>query len=65
MLAIVKQVAFYSYHEYPTMKLLTRSVQQQKNGVVCRLCLGTFATTLAFGGDPSTVTYDAALLRAY
>ena len=47
------------------MSLLTRSVQQQKNGVDCGLFSVAFATTLAFGGDPSTVNYDAALLRAH
>ena len=47
------------------MSLLTRSVQQKKNGVDCGLFSIAFATTLAFGGDPSTVNYDAALLRAH
>ena len=49
MLDIVKQVASYSYHDKSTMSLLTRSVQQQKNGVDCELFSIAFATTLAFG----------------
>ena len=49
MLDIVKQVASYSYHDKSTMSLLTRSVQQQKNGVDCELFSVAFATTLAFG----------------
>ena len=65
MLDIVKQVASYSYHNNSTMSLLTRSVQEQKNGADCGLFSIAFATTLAFGGDPSTVNYDAALLRAH
>ena len=65
MLDIVKQVASYSYHDKSTMSLLTRSVQQQKNGVDCELVSIAFAATLAFGADPSTVNYDAALLRAH
>ena len=39
---------------------VTTSVKQQKNGVDCGLFSPAFATTLAFGGDPSTATYDAA-----
>ena len=65
MLDIVKQVVSYSYHDKSTMSLLTRSVQQQKNGVDCGLFSIAFATTLAFGGDSLTVSYDAALLRAH
>ena len=65
MLDFVKQVASYSYHDKPTMSLVTRSVQQQKNRVDCELFSNAFAATLAFGGDPSIVTYDAALLRAH
>ena len=64
MLDIVKQVTSYSYHDKCTMSS-TRSVQQQKNGVDCGLFSIAFATTLAFGRDPSTVNYDVALLRAY
>ena len=65
MLDIVKQVASYSYYDKSTMNLLTRSVQQQKNGVDCGLFSVTFAPTLAFGGDPSTINYDVALLKAH
>ena len=32
MLDIVKQVAYYLYHDKPAMSLLTRFVKQQKNG---------------------------------
>ena len=60
----VKKVTSYLYHDRSTMSLVTRSVEQQKNGVDCGLFLIAFGTTLAFVGDPSTVTYDAALLRA-
>ena len=49
MLDIVRQVASYSYYDKSTMSLLTRSVQQQKNGVDCELFSIAFATTLAFG----------------
>ena len=47
------------------MSLVTRSAQHPKNGADCGIFSISFATTLAFGGDPLTVTYDAALLRAH
>ena len=65
MLDTVKQVASYSYHDKSTMSVLIGSVKQQKNGVDFGLFSIAFATTLTFGGDPSTVNYDAALLRAH
>ena len=65
MLDIVKQVASYLYYDRSNISLVTRSVQQQKNGVDCGLFSVAFASTFAFGGDPSTATYDAALLRDY
>ena len=65
MLDIVKQVASYSYHDKSSISLVTRSVQQQKNAVDCGLFSIAFASTVAFGGDPSAVTYDAAFLRAH
>ena len=40
------------------MSLLTRCVKEQKNGVDCGLFPVAFASTLAFGGEPSTVNYD-------
>ena len=55
MLDIVKQVASYSYHDNSTMRLVTRTVKQQKNGVDYGLFSIAFATTLASSGDPSTV----------
>ena len=36
-----------------------------KNGVDCRLFSIAFATSLAFGEDPSNSTYDSAALRAH
>ena len=47
------------------MSLVTTSVKQQKNGADCGLFSPAFATTLAFGGDPSTATYDAAYESPY
>ena len=57
MLDIAKQITSNS--------LVTRSVQQQKNRADCGLFAITFAGTLTFGGDPSTVTFNAALLTAH
>ena len=57
MLDIVKQIACNS--------LVIRSVQQQKNRADCVLFAITFASALTFGGDPSTVTFNAALLTAH
>ena len=54
-LDIVKHVASYSYHDKSTMILVTRTVQQQKNGVDCWLFSIAFSTTLASGGDAPTV----------
>ena len=73
MLDIVKQVVSYSYCDKSTVSLLPRSVQQQKkltvdglwNGVDCGLFSVAFATTLAFGGDPSTGNCNAELLTAH
>ena len=41
------------------------SVQQQKNGVGCRLFSIAFATSLAFGEDLSNSIYDSAGLRPH
>ena len=40
-------------------------VQQQKNGVDYGLFSIAFATSLAFGEDPSNSTYDSAALRPH
>ena len=65
MLDIVKQIAPYSFHDKSIMSLVTRSAQQPKNGADRGLFSISFATTLVFDGDPLTVIYDAALLRAH
>ena len=53
------------YHDKSNISLVARSAQQQKNGADYGLFSIAFSSALAFGGDPSTVTYDVALLRAY
>ena len=62
---IVKQVASYSCHPEPVITLVTKAVQQQKNGVDCGLFATAFATKRAFGGDPATIAYDTLFLRQH
>ena len=65
MLNIVKQIASCPYYDKSTMSLPPRSAQKQKNGIDCGLFSVAFATTLVFDWNPSTVSYDAALLIAH
>ena len=44
---------------------MVMSVQQQKNGVGCRLFFIAFTASLAFGEDLSNSTYDSAALRPH
>ena len=59
------QIAFYSLCRKDELIIQTMPVQQQKNSVDCGPFAIAFATTLAFGGDPSDIVYDPEGLRPH
>ena len=65
MMDIIKQIASYSFHPSAELVIHTECVQQQRNGVDCGLYAIAFATSLAFGKDPTTLAYDETQLRTH
>ena len=49
---------FYAYHPGPQLTILSKSVQQQGNGVDCGVYAIAFATSLAYGNNPEKESYD-------
>lgn len=47
------------------MKYVVKSCQRQENGFDCGVFAAAFATSLAFGLDPSKTVYDASLIRRH
>ena len=62
---LIHQIAAYSFCLGNELIIHVMPVQQQKNGVDCGLFSIAFATSLAFGEDPSNSTYDSAALRPH
>ena len=47
------------------MRYIVKSCQRQENGYDCGVFAIAFATSVAFGQDPSTIVYDTKLLRKH
>ena len=62
---VIHPIAAYSFCPENELIIHVMSVQQQKNGVDCRLFSIAFATSLAFGEDLSNSIYDSAALRPH
>ena len=62
---VIHPIAAYSFCPENELIIHVMSVQQQKNGVGCRLFSIAFATSLAFGEDLSNSIYDSAGLRPH
>ena len=62
---VAEQIASFSNCKNPELQIQIQGVQQQNNGVDCGPFAAAFATSLAFGQDPSKVQYDAAKLRSH
>ena len=59
---MIHQIAGYSFCPENELIILVMLVQQQNNGVDSGLYSKGFATSLAFGEDPSNSTNDSAVL---
>ena len=55
---VTAQRASYAYHPGPQLKILSKSVQQQGNGVDRGVYAIAFATSLAYGSNPEKESYD-------
>ena len=62
---VAEQIASFSNCRNPEFGIQIQGVQQQNNGDDCGPFAAAFATSLAFGQDPSKVQYDAAKLRSH
>ena len=62
---VAEQIASFSNCRNPELQIQIQGVQQQNNSIDCGLFAAAFATSLAFGQDPSKVQYDAAKLRSH
>ena len=62
---VIHQIAAYSFCPENELIIHVMPVQQEKNGVECGLLSIAFATSLAFGEDPSNSIYDSAALRPH
>ena len=49
---VTAQIASYAYHPGPQLTILSKSVQQQGNGVDCGVYAIAFAINLAYGSNP-------------
>ena len=49
---VTAQIASYAYHPGPQLTILSKSVQQQGNGVDCGVYAIAFATSLVYGSNP-------------
>ena len=55
---VTAQIASYAYHPGRQLTILSKSVQQQGNGVDCGVYAIVFATSLAYGSNPEKESYD-------
>ena len=59
---VTAQIASYACHHGPQLIILSRSVQQQSNGVDHGVYAIAFATILAYGSNPEKESYDKKIL---
>ena len=64
-LDVEQQISAYSAWQGKELYVDALSVQQQNNGVDCGVFAIAFATSLAFGKDPTETIYDERLLRKH
>ena len=62
---VTPQIASYVYHTGPQLTILSKSVQQQSNGVDCGVYVIAFATSLTYGGNPEKESYDGKKIRPH
>ena len=62
---VTSQRASYAYHPAPQLKILSKSVQQQGNGVDRGVYAIAFATSLAYGSNPEKESYDKKKIRPH
>ena len=62
---VIHQIAAYSFCSENELIITSCRYSSKKNGVDYGLFSTAFATSLAFGEDPSNSTYDSAALRPY
>ena len=62
---VTAQIASYAYHPGPQLTILSKSVQQQGNGVDCGVYAIAFATSLAYGSNPEKENYDKKKIRPH
>ena len=55
---VIAQIASDAYHPGPQLTILSKSVQQQGNGVECVVYAIAFATSLAYDSNPEKESYD-------
>ena len=55
---VTAQITSYAYHPGLQLAILSKSVQQQGNGVDCGVHVIAFATSLVRGGNPEKESYD-------
>ena len=63
--AVVSQIASLSYVKSTVISVNIEKVQQQVNSVDCGVFAIAFATSLAFGDDPTKLSYDDTQLRPH
>ena len=54
---VTAQIASYAYHPGQQLTILSKSVQQQGNGVDCGVYAMAFATSLAYGSSLEKESY--------
>jgi hypothetical protein len=63
--SVATQFSSFCFSPTRSIRVEIKKVQQQENGVDCGLYAIAFATTLAFGEDPTKVMYDPLQLRGH
>ena len=62
---VTAQIASYAYCPGPQLTILSKSIQQQGNGVDCGVYVIAFATSLAYGSNPEKESYDKKKIRPH
>ena len=62
---VTAQIASYAYHPGPQLTILSKSVQQQGNGVDCGVYAIAFTTSRAYGSNPGKESYDEKKIRPH
>ena len=62
---VTAQIASYAYHPGPQLTILSKSVQQQGNGVDCGVYAIAFAINLAYGSNPEKESYGRKKIRPH